>query len=117
MGVHEASAIVTSAAGGLIFCQPVRTPAGLDESLVNHAHSNSVLSSGKTKANVVVRIVGLVVVTVGRTAVPAVVVPRTAAQNTVIAGLTVTLCHFIPICQDADVNFVVANHDCLCPNS
>ena len=115
MGVQFASATFTSAAGGLVFCQPGLTPAGLDESLVSNAHSNGALSSGKTKANVVVRIIGRVVITVGRTAVPAVVDPRTATQNAVIACLTCTHWHFIPTRADVAENYVAATsrYQCL----
>ena len=45
VGVHGASAQVTSASGGLAFRRVTKLPR-LDEGLVFHAHSNGVLSFG-----------------------------------------------------------------------
>ena len=105
MGVHAASTRITSASGGLSFCRPL---AKQDEGLVIHAHSNSVLSSGKTKANVVVAIRRIVVITVSRPAVPTVVDPRAAAQNTAIIHLTFTRHHFTQPRQDVVANYLAA---------
>ena len=65
-----------------------------DQNLVIHAHSNSVPSSGKAKANVVVAIGRIVVIAVSRTAIPAVVDPRAAAQHAVGALLILTRRYF-----------------------
>jgi hypothetical protein len=46
---------------------------------------SSLVSSGKTEADVAVAVARIVVVTISGPAVPGVVVPRTATQNTVLA--------------------------------
>ena len=73
------------------------------------------LSSGKTETDSVVSVIGRVVVTVGRTAVPAVVGPRAATLNAVIACSTFTLSHFIPIRADDCISFVYAKRHCPYP--
>ena len=68
-----------------------------------------------TKTDSVVSVIGRVVVTVGETAVPAVVDPRAATQNAVIAFSTFTLSHFIPIKADDGISFVYARRHCPYP--
>ena len=79
---------VTSTSGGLGFCRWF--PGEPDEGLVMSVYSSNTLSSGKTKTVVVVADIRVVPVAVSRTAVPAVVDPRAAAQHTVIACSTFT---------------------------
>ena len=112
---RTASTGITNTSGGLDFCRQGIFPAGQDESLVIVAHSNSELSSGKTETDSVVSVIGRVVVAVGRTAVPAVVDPRAATQNAVIACSTFTLCHFIPIRAGDGISFVYARRHCPYP--
>ena len=74
-----------SHAGGLAFCLPETHPVGQDNDLVIHVPSGCVLSWGKAEAQVVVAVAGVVPVTDSGTDVPAVVDPRAATNNTVIA--------------------------------
>ncbi len=62
-----------------------RLTARPDDDLVIHVSSNNVLSLGKAETLVVVAVGRVVVVTDGGTDVPAVVVPRAAPDNAVIA--------------------------------
>ena len=69
---------------------------GQDDGLVRQMPSGKSMSSGNTKADVVVAVSGLVGVAVGGTDVPAVVDPGTAAQDTAVV-LFMTITHILYI--------------------
>ena len=97
----------------MVQCPLVIAPykAERDEGLVTHTHSNSVLSSGKTKADGVIAIRRIVVVAVSGTAVPAVVDPRAATQHAVVFTSTFTR-HYStqPVRDDAANSFCTSPH-------